>query len=49
MVPNQRRRHESGMPSLNEEVLRLDKVIKPVSVCLGKEARPLGEAEAWSK
>ena len=25
------------------------KVIKPVLVCLGNEAMPLGEAETWSK
>ena len=40
---------ESGIPSLKMELERSDSRIRPVSACLGNEARPLGEAEAWSK
>ena len=49
MLPKYFKRQESGMPSLKVEADRSARVIKPVVVVLAKEAKPLGEAEAWSK
>src|SRR5882724_6290933 len=48
-LPKYRSRQESGIPSVKVEPDRSERVSKPVCVFFGNDARPFGEAEAWSK